>query len=74
LSLQALAGLFNGRAPAAAGVEVRSAGGSFTDNRVQGNRRGSFLADTYSEVQYDAVAQLNHLGGGEGGAIHVAAG
>jgi hypothetical protein len=55
-------------------VEVRSAGGRFTDNRVQGNKRGAFLVDDYSEVLYDAVAQLNHLeGGAKGGAIHVVA-
>lgn len=45
------------------GVEVKSAGGSFSDNVVQGNRRGAFAVDQYSDVLYDSVAQLNHIRG-----------
>jgi hypothetical protein len=43
------------------GVEVKSAGGSFSDNVVKGNRRGAFAVDQYSDVLYDAVAQMNHI-------------
>ncbi len=53
---------------------MRSAGGRFANNRVLGNRKGAFLLDDYSEVLYDAVAQLNHLGGAaQSGEIHVVA-